>query len=235
MNLLDKLKRFLSPQERLEAPESNQNNPNNQNMYEQLGILNPFTVLADTQFNYFIRALSKSTLLNNAEREAFEELWYAACRNLDGEGNSIFNLKKGCFEIFKKDDVVVKYEKKKAEVKNKWLDSELDGRANFVYLSKAGNFIIHQDDRNNKVFMVYVSENISDRLLDALSEAELEALDLELIPESNHARKRVGIPKSLDNAIIDQNGDETIQIIDKKENQSADESKKIEDDERDDR
>ena len=228
MKLLDKIKRILSPQERLEAPESNQNESN---MYDQLGILNPFTVLADTQFNSFIRALYKSTLLNDVERNAFEELWYAACMALDGYENSIWNLKKGCFEIYNKDDVIVKYEKKKAEVEHIYTIPEVDGSANFVYQSKDGNFIIHQDDRNNKVFMVYVSENISDRLLDALSEAELEALQLS--PKSRQDRSRLGIPKSFDSTILEQNSDETMKKIE--ENQVWNESKTVEDDERDDR
>lgn len=233
MSLFDRLKRLMSSQGRLEAPESNQN------MYDQLGIITPFTVLADKQFNSFIRTLGNSKLLNNAEQGAFHELWDAACVDMDGYGNNIWNLMEGCFEIYNKDDVIVKYEKKKAEVKPKYSISADDGRANFVYLSKEGNFVIHQDDRNNKVFLVYVSEDISDRLLNALSEAELEAL--ELSQESNQARNRVGIPKSLNNAIIDKNSKQTIQEryrVGNNENHLVDlssKSKNVEDNQRDER
>jgi len=91
-----------------------------------------------------------------------------------------------------KDDVIIRYEKKIAEVKDKY--SSDNARANFVYLSKYGSFVINQNDRNRKVFLVYVSEDITDRLLRVLSEAEIEALDLE--PESIQVKNRVGIPSN---------------------------------------
>lgn len=183
----------MAPQERLENAKSNQN------IYEELGIITPFTVLADGQFNSFIGALAsnKSKSLNAVEQEAFDELWNAACIDIDGFGNNIWNLKEGCFEIYNKDGIIVRFEKKKAQVKSKYEYSVDEGRANFVYLSRDGNFIINQNDRNKKVFLIYVSENISDRLLSVLSEAEAEALDLSL--ESSLVRNRLGIPEVLTN------------------------------------
>lgn len=46
------------------------------------------------------------------------------------------------------------------------------------------------------MFLVYVSEDISDRLLKALSEAEAEVLQLSI--ENEQTRDRLGIPKTLD-------------------------------------
>lgn len=203
MSIFNRLKRLMAPQE-----EKVEDKKSEQNIYEELGIITPFTVLADTQFNSFIAELSnnKSKILNDVEQGAFHELWSAACIDIDGFGNNIWNLQEGCFEIYNKDGVRVRFEKKNAEVKNKY---SLDvGRANFVYLSKDGNFIINQNDRNQRVFLVFVSDNISDRLLKALSEAEVEAL--ELSTESSQVRNRLGIPTTLD-----------IPDVEKKENKTA--------------
>lgn len=86
--------------------------------------------------------------------------------------------KKGTFELYNKDGILIRYEKKDAEVKDKY--SSDNARTNFVYTSKDGNFVINQNDRNQKVFLVYVSEGITERLLMALREAEIEALDLDI-------------------------------------------------------
>ena len=207
MNIFNRLKRLMAPQERLTDSKSNNN------IYEELGIIAPFTVLADGQFNSFIGTLAnnKSKSLTDVEQGAFDELWNAACIDIDGFGNNIWNLKDGCFEIYNKDGIIVRFEKKKAQVKSKYEDSADDGRANFVYLSRDGNFIINQNDRNKKVFLVYVSKDISDRLLSALSEAEAEALDLS--PESSQIRDRLGIPKTLGitDTKLEQNGQATVQ------------------------
>ena len=203
MNIFNRLKRLMAPREESKDTKSNQN------IYEELGIITPYTVLAGTQFNSFISELAsnKSRILNEVEQGAFDELWSVACIDIDGFGNNIWNLKKGCFEIYNKDGVTVRFEKKNAEVKDKYLMDV--GRANFVYLSGEGNFIINQNDRNQKVFLVYVSENISDRLLKALSEAEVKALDLN--PESSQVRNRLGIPKTLDILSIEPKENKTIQ------------------------
>lgn len=189
MGLFNKLKRLTAPQE-----ETSEKSESNTNIYAELGIVEPFTVLAGGQFNSFIGELSenKHEILNQTEQEAFEQLWYAAGIDMGGTGNNIWNLKKGSFEIYNKDGVVIRYEKKNAEVKDKY--SSDNARANFVYLSKDGSFVINQNDRNQKVFLVYVSEDITDRLLRVLSEAEIEALDLET--ESIQRKNRVGIPSN---------------------------------------
>ena len=147
MSLFNRLKRLMAPQE-----ETSEKGESSKSIYSELGIVEPFTVLAGGQFNSFIGNLSENKYgtLNKTEQEAFKQLWYAAGIDMGGTGNNIWNLKKGSFEIYNKDGVIIRYEKKNAEVKDKY--SFDDGRANFVYLSQAGNFIINQNDRNKEVF-----------------------------------------------------------------------------------
>lgn len=204
MGVFNKLKRLMASQE-----ETSEKSKSNTNIYTELGVVKPFTVLAGGQFNAFIGELSenKHQILNQTEREAFKQLWYAAGIDMGGTGNNIWNLKKGSFEIYNKDGVTIRYEKKSAEVKDKY--SSDNSRANFVYLSKDGNFVINQNDRNQKVFLVYVSEDITDRLLRVLSEAEIEALDLET--ESIQGRNRVGIPSDTNIPTIEKRTELSIQ------------------------
>ncbi|MDO4379137.1 MAG: hypothetical protein Q4C64_08445 [Erysipelotrichia bacterium] len=172
MGIFNRLKRLMAPQE--------QTQEERKNIYEKLGLVQPFTVLAGGQFNAFIGELSenKNGRLHQTEQEALEELWNAAGIDLGGTGNNLWNLKKGTFELYNKDGILIRYEKKDAEVKDKY--SSDNARTNFVYTSKDGNFVINQNDRNQKVFLVYVSEGITERLLMALREAEIEALDLDI-------------------------------------------------------
>ncbi len=172
MGIFNRLKRLMAPQE--------QTQEERKNIYEELGLVQPFTVLAGGQLNAFISELSenKNERLHQTEQEALEKLWNAAGINLGGTGNNLWNLKKGTFELYNKDGILIRYEKKDAEVKDKY--SSDNARTNFVYTSKDGNFVINQNDRNQKVFLVYVSEGITERLLMALREAEIEALDLDI-------------------------------------------------------
>ena len=172
MGIFNRLKRLMAPQE--------QTQEERKNIYEELGLVQPFTVLAGGQFNAFISELSenKNGRLHQTEQEALEKLWNAAGINLGGTGNNLWNLKKGTFELYNKDGILIRYEKKDAEVKDKY--SSDNARTKVVYTSKDGNFVINQNDRNQKVFLVYVSEGITERLLMALREAEIEALDLDI-------------------------------------------------------
>lgn len=172
MGIFNRLKRLMAPQK--------QTQEERKNIYEGIGLVQPFTVLAGGQFNSFIGELSenKHGKLHQTEQEALEELWNAAGIDLGGTGNNLWNLKKGTFELYNKDGILIRYEKKDAEVKDKY--SSDNARTNFVYTSKDGNFVINQNDRNQKVFLVYVSEGITERLLMALREAEIEALDLDI-------------------------------------------------------
>ena len=187
MGIFDKLKKETTLQVKKQEEQ-------NKNIYAELGIIEPFTLLVDGQFNSFIAELANNSLgiLNEKEKKAFEVLWNVAGIDYDGYGNNIWNLKEGNFEVYKNEDVVLSFEKKKSEVRDKYGSNE--GRANFVYLSNDGNFIIVQSDRNKKAFLVYVSENASERLLQALYSAESEALKIE--KENNISSSRVGIPKS---------------------------------------
>ena len=178
----------------------NKRGEKNNNIYDELGIIKPFTILVDNQFNLFISKLidNKYGLLKEAEKNAFDGLWNDACVDIDGFGNNIWNLKKGTFEIYNKEDVIVRFEKKSSNVIDK--NGYDEGRANFVYLSNDGNLIISQSDRNKKVFLVFVSLDITDRLLKALRSAEAEALGIEF--ENEKENKRVGIPDTMVNSQI---------------------------------
>ena len=112
------------------------NAKSDKNIYEELGILTPFTVLAGGQLNSFIGTLAenKNNLLTDVEQGAFDKLWNAACIDMDGSGNNIWNFKNGCFEIYNKDGIIVRFEKKKAQIKSKYETSADDGRANYVYI-----------------------------------------------------------------------------------------------------
>lgn len=190
MGILDKFKSTNSLQQ-----EKSKTEEPNKNMYAELGIIEPFTLLVGGQFNSFIGELAdnKFGILNETEKKAFDVLWKVACIDIDGFGNNIWNLKKGSFEVYNEKGVIVRFEKKSSEVRDKYGSEE--GRANFAYLSKDGNFIISQSDRNKKAFLVYVSENISDRLLKSLRNAEAEALGIET--ENVISNTRVGIPKTI--------------------------------------
>ena len=189
MGIFDKFKENKSIQGNTKSQNSNKN------IYDELGIIESFTLLVGSQLNHFISALSRDNveLLNENEKKAFEVLWNVACIDIDGFGNNIWNLKKGSFEVYNKDGVIVSFEKRSSELKDKYGYDE--GRANFVYLSKDGNFIINQNERNKKAFLVYVSKNITDRLLNVLRNAEGEALEIKV--ENVMSKTGLGIPDTI--------------------------------------
>lgn len=172
MGLLDQLTK-LKQKETIPTEEKTKNK-----VYEDLQVMQPFTILVGGQFNSFIARLGENNkkTLNQTEQEAFGELWNAAGIDVGGTGNNLWSLRKGNSEIYNKDGIVIRFEKKDASVKDKYGDST---RTTFEYLSEEGNFVINQNDRNNRVFLVYVSENISDRLRQSLRDAEIYSLDLE--------------------------------------------------------
>lgn len=193
--MIDKFKLRLPLQSRKKIGDPLEKNNTTSNIYADLGIIAPFTILSGGQFNSFIGELSenKHRILNQTEQEAFKQLWYAAGVDLGGTGNNIWNLKKGSYDIYNNNGVIIRYEKKNAEVKDKY--SSDNARANFVYLSKDGSFVIIQNDRNQKVFLVYVSEDTTDRLLKVLCDAEAEALNIE--KDNIISNTRVGIPNEI--------------------------------------
>lgn len=167
------------------------------NIYKELGMIEPFTLLVDEQFNNFISELSENKLLNDDEREALDTLWYAACIDIDGFGNNIPFLEAGTFVVYDKNGVTIRFEKRESNLD----DDSSEGRANFVYLSNEGNFIINQNERNKKAFLVYVSENITNRLLQALREAECRVLRIKKSDEVE--KENVGIPDGLYASLLD--------------------------------
>ncbi len=177
-------------------------------IYENLGIVRPFTALDNGQMRSFIGDLSEHKRLTEIERKAFEVLWYAICPDIDGFGNNIWNLKEGKFEIFDEEGIKAQYEKESSAD----IDEDFDeGRVNFTFRSAEGDMIVHQHERNKKIFLVYLSEKISERLFDIFREVETKTLDLK--PEKGIDRYKVklaGAPVG-----INQSGS-TVKSIDKK-------------------
>ena len=165
------------------------------NIYEGLNNVNPYTIFDADQLGSFIGNLAEGSLLNDSEKKAFDLMWDLACKDIDGFGYNIPFLKEGCFEFFNQDGISARFQKRQTP-EGKIIE---EGRADFVYLSEDGDFVIRQNENNSHMFLVYVSENISDRLLQALGEAEVRALHLN--PECIQTRERLGIPKSLTQAI----------------------------------
>lgn len=156
----------------------------------------------------FIGDLSEHKRLTRTERKAFEVLWYAICPDIDGFGNNIWNLKEGKFEIFDEEGIKAQYEKESSAD----IDEDFDeGRVNFTFRSAEGDMVVHQHERNKKIFLVYLSEKISERLFDIFREVETKTLDLK--PERGIDRYKVklsGAPIA-----INQSGS-TVKSIDKK-------------------
>lgn len=142
-----------------------------ENIYEGLGEMTPFTFLVNYQFSNFVGALPDDETLNPNEKKAIDELWTVACRDIDGNGNNIWNLKEGSFLVYNTEDIKIFFEKRISEL-------IIERKMNFVYYSPEGNFVISQNNKNEEAFMVYVSKNISKRLFVALSKAEAKALGL---------------------------------------------------------
>lgn len=196
MGIFDKLKKRVDIQEEVAVKKGdNVTHDNEEDIHANLGVVQPFTILVSGQFNSFIGELAKDSLgvLTETEKKAFDVLWDVACIDMGGCGNNIWNLKHGTFEVYNEDEVIVKFEKKSSKVEDKYGSEK--GRADFVYLSPEGNFIINQSDRNSRAFLVYVSENTSERLLTALRKAEAEAL--EIVMDNSLINTSVGIPNSV--------------------------------------
>lgn len=156
---------------------SNVKNNGELDIYQELGEVEPFTILAGGQFNVFVSELSseRNKYLLETERKGFHALWNCACIDIGSFGNNIWNLHKGVFTIFDEGNIKIKFHKKDSLVKDIYTEQ---GRADFFFLSDEGNFVIHQDDRNKTVFLVYVSKNLNPRLLNALRYAEAKALNI---------------------------------------------------------
>ncbi len=168
MGLFNRLKRLMAPQEKTST---------DRNIYEDLGIVRPFTALDNTQINQFISALSEHSSLKEKEQEAFDSLWYAIFPDMDGFGNNIWNLKEGHFTIYEKDGIKAEYKK----ISSKDIDDDEytdEGRITFTFKSDEGDIVVHQNERNKRIFLVYVSEDISERLFGIFRDVETKILEL---------------------------------------------------------
>lgn len=168
MGLFNRLKRLMAPQEKRST---------DRNIYEDLGIVRPFTALENEQMREFVGELSNNKSLKESEKKAFESLWYAICPDMDGFGNNIWNLKEGHFTIYEKEGIRAEYEK----ISSKDIDNDEytdEGRVTFTFKSNEGDIIVHQNERNKRIFLAYVSEDISERLFSIFRDVETKILKL---------------------------------------------------------
>lgn len=168
MGFFNKIKRLMAPQEKTSA---------GKNIYEDLGIVRPFTALDNEQMREFIEKLSNNKSLKENEKKAFESLWYAICPDMDGFGNNIWNLKVGQFTIYEKEGIKAEYEKMSSiDIDDDQYTDE--GRVTFTFKSDEGDIIVHQNERNKRIFLAYVSEDISERLFSIFRDVETKILKL---------------------------------------------------------
>lgn len=168
MEIFNKIKKLIVLKEERSA---------DRNIYEDLGIVQPFTVLDNIQISQFISELSEHISLKESEKEAFESLWYAIFPDMDGFGNNIWNLKEGHFTIYEKDGIKTEYEK----ISSKDIDDDeytAEGRVTFTFKSDEGYIVVHQNERNKRIFLAYVSEDISERLFSIFRDVETKILKL---------------------------------------------------------
>ena len=142
-----------------------------------IGTVTPFTALTtDVQFSNFVVELcnNKNIGLTEEEKGAFNTLWGASC--VGGPEYGLTNLRFGKYVIYNQGNIMLGFIKKHGIVNDKYGDD--DGRATFYYQSPDGNIAFKQHERNKEIMLVYVSENINSRLLNALLIAESKALDI---------------------------------------------------------
>lgn len=103
-------------------------------------------------------------------------MWYAIFPDIDGFGNNIWNLKEGHFTIYEKDGIKAEYKK----ISSKDIDDAYtdEGRVTFTFKSDEGDIVVHQNERNKRIFLVYVSEDISERLFGIFRDVETKILKL---------------------------------------------------------
>lgn len=182
-------------------------------IYEDLGVVKPFTALENEQMRSFVGDLSGCEKLNESERQAFKSLWRAICIDIDSFGNNIWNLDEGHFTTYDKDGIKAEFKK----VSSKDIDDDEyfeQGRVTFTFKSKEGNIVVTQHERNKIIFLVYVSEDISERLYDIFREVEAEILKIKLKKENQLSQYKVEIEQRV--PLSRESGMET-KAIDKKE------------------
>lgn len=144
-------------------------------IYENIGDVYPFTILNNSQFRNFVSCLAKDNTLSKDMNDAFNSLWNLACIDIDGFGNNIWNLKEGQFTFFNQNGSSVSYEK----VSSKGIDESFEeGRGTFVFKSSEANMVIKQHEYNKGIFLVYLSSNISEKFYEAVKNAEASSLEI---------------------------------------------------------
>lgn len=146
-------------------------------IYEDLGVVKPFTALENEQMRSFIGDLSHCEKLSESEQQAFKSLWNAICIDMGSTGNNIWNLKEGHFTTYKENGIRTEFKK----VSSKDIDDGRhieEGRVTFTFKSKEGNIVVNQHERNKTIFLVYVSEDISERLYGIFREVETNILKI---------------------------------------------------------
>lgn len=167
------------------------------NIYDYFETPKPFTVLENEQFRSFVADLSHEKDLSPNAREAFGALWRCACIDIDGYGNNIWDLKEGQFVVYDEDGVKIQFKKKLTkDILNGYTDELYDqGRADLTYTSPDGGILISQDKRNRRLFLVYTSDDITEKFMEILRKIELQAIGLKETKENIHKKYAVDISK----------------------------------------
>lgn len=93
------------------------------------------------------------------------------------------HLEFGQGEFFNEDGFIIQYIKEEPLYNRKYLTTKKStGILQLLYQSPLGSFVMQQNQINNKIFEIYISEGISEKLLQTLSIALEKSLELE--PES---------------------------------------------------
>ena len=111
-------------------------------------------------------------------------LWPIAC-TLPGE-----ELEFGQGEFFNEEGFVIKYHKEEPLYKRKGRYG-VEGIIQVLYQAPIGSFIVEQNKINDKIFEIYVSENISKELLQELNIALAKTLELELESKGKQYRREL--------------------------------------------
>ena len=101
-------------------------------------------------------------------------------------------LKFGEGEFFNEEGFVIKYHKEEPLYKRKDRYG-VEGIIQVLYQAPIGSFIIEQNKINDKIFEIYVSENISKELLQELNIALAKTLELELESREQQYRRELNV------------------------------------------
>ena len=101
-------------------------------------------------------------------------------------------LEFGQGEFFNEEGFVIKYHKEEPLYKRKGRYG-VEGIIQVLYQAPIGSFIVEQNKINDKIFEIYVSENISKELLQELNIALAKTLELELESKGKQYRRELNV------------------------------------------